>query len=150
MDTPAVPHALKNRTINGSRTRTDLPLSSVDIRRGIRQPALVASHSKSDRDEVQRRAGDADRASALDRSAQPAERVGAMRSLLRRDTGAGKELLRQVASDPTEPDEMLTLAGRQLAMLMWADALSEFDLRDLTDIAGNIVDTARPDELWSW
>jgi hypothetical protein len=76
--------------------------------------------------------------------------MAAIKDLLRWDTGATKELLRQVASDPTEPDEMLTLAGRQLAMLMWADAVSEWDMRDLTEIAGHIVDTATPDELWSW
>lgn len=63
------------------------------------------------------------------------------------DTGFGKELLRQVSSDPTESDEMLTLAGRQLAKLMWADAVSEFDMRDLTEIAGEIVDTWTPAQL---
>ncbi|MEO6122651.1 MAG: hypothetical protein ABIR32_03005 [Ilumatobacteraceae bacterium] len=66
------------------------------------------------------------------------------------NTGAGKELLRRIASDPTETDEMLMLAGQQFARLMWADAISEFDFRDLTDIAGDIVDTATPDQLWSW
>jgi hypothetical protein len=109
-----------------------VPLGSMDIRRVIGQPALVTSDS------------------ARDKSALPADRIAAMKALLRSDTGARKELLRQVASDPTEADEMLTLVGRQLAMLLWADALSEFDMRDLTAIAGDIVDTATPDELWSW
>ena len=87
---------------------------------------------------------------ALDRSRSPEERITALRRILMDDTGAGKELLRRVASDPTETDEMLTLAGRQLAGLTWADAVSEFDMRDLTEIAGEIVFTAKPDELWSW
>jgi len=53
----------------------------------------------------------------------------------------------QVAADPTETDEMLTLVGRQLGKLMWADAISEFDMRDLTEIAGEIVLTWTPDQL---
>jgi hypothetical protein len=87
---------------------------------------------------------------ALDRSRSPEERIQTLRRMLMDDTAHGKELLRQVASDPTETDEMLTAAGRQLARLMWADAVSEFDMRDLTEIAGEIVLTAKPDELWSW
>ncbi|MEN9620765.1 MAG: hypothetical protein RL499_958 [Actinomycetota bacterium] len=91
---------------------------------------------------------DADR--ALDRSRSPDDRIATLRSILMSNTSAGKELLRRIASDVSEPGEMLTLAGRQLARLMWADAVSEFDMRDLTEIAGEIVFTAKPDELWSW
>jgi hypothetical protein len=87
---------------------------------------------------------------ALDRSAVPEERMRWARELVRRDTDAGKELVREIASNPMESDEMLTLAGRQLAMLMWAGAVSEFDMRDLTDTASYIVDTATPADLWSW
>ena len=87
---------------------------------------------------------------AVDRSRSPEERITTLRRILMDDTGAGKELLRRGASDPTETDEMLMLAGQQFARLMWGDAVSEFDMRDLTDIAGDIVDTATPDQLWSW
>ena len=87
---------------------------------------------------------------ALDRSRPPDERIAVLRRILMSNIGAGKELLRRVASDPTEADDMQTLAGQQLARLMWADAVSEFDMRDLTDIAGHIVLTATPDQLWSW
>jgi hypothetical protein len=84
---------------------------------------------------------------ALDRSRTPDERITTLRRILMDDTGRGKELLRQVASDPTETDEMLTLTGRQLGKLMWADAISEFDMRDMTEIAGEIVLTWSPDQL---
>ena len=87
---------------------------------------------------------------ALDQAAVPEERMGWVRNLLRSDTGAGKELVREIASNPAESDEMLVLAGQQLARLAWADAVSEFDMRDLTEIAGEIVFTAKPDELWLW
>ena len=86
----------------------------------------------------------------MDRSRSPEDRIGAMCRMLMDDTAWGKELLLRVASDPTETDEMLTLAGREVARLMWADAVSEFDMRDLTEIASEIVVTAKPDELWSW
>jgi len=76
--------------------------------------------------------------------------MSTLQRILMDDTSVGKELLRRVASDATEAVEMLTLAGQQLARLMWASAVSEFDMRDLTEIAGDIVHTATPDQLWSW
>ena len=84
---------------------------------------------------------------ALDRASTPAERIAVMRAILRRNTGAGKALLLEVGSDPTEAREMLELVGQQLARLMWADAVSEFDTRNLTDIVGSIIVQWTPDEL---
>ena len=40
---------------------------------------------------------------------------------------------------------MLRLARHQLGKLMRADAMSEFDMRDLTEVAGEIVLTWAPE-----
>ena len=52
-----------------------------------------------------------------------------------RDVGAGRVQLLQIASDDSEPEEMLAAAGEWLSRLAAAGAVSEFDLRDLTDHA---------------
>jgi hypothetical protein len=63
------------------------------------------------------------------------ERVGDLRSLMRLDPSAGKDVLLSIANDETESDDMLGAVGAWLADLAAVYVVSEFDTRDLTDRA---------------
>lgn len=70
-----------------------------------------------------------------DKGASVADRLLALRSILRADPTIGRNLLVERASDSSEPQELLRELGTTLARLVWVGAASEFDLRDLTDAA---------------
>jgi hypothetical protein len=69
---------------------------------------------------------------ASDRVAPTADRLHALRELMSLDVAAGKHILLGIASDDEESDEMLAVVGEWLARLADANAVSEFDIRDMT------------------
>jgi hypothetical protein len=79
-----------------------------------------------------------------DRSKPAVERVVALKWMLGEDPTRAKHLLLGVAIDDSEPDDVLVAVGEVLGQLCWAGLVSEFGMRDLTEIAGEMIDTWEP------
>ncbi len=79
-----------------------------------------------------------------DRANQVTDRVGALKSLLLHDPTRGKQILLELASDESESNDFLEAVGDVLGRLLWAGLVSEFDTRDLTEVASEIMFEWKP------
>lgn len=81
---------------------------------------------------------------ARDRANQVTDRVGALKELLLHDPTRGKQISLAIASDDSEYEDMLEAVGDVLGRLLWAGLVSEFDTRDVTEVAGEIMFEWKP------